>query len=345
MAAVLIRGTCDGAEQADFSLSGFVFHVDGGSSFIASVASPLRASLDDPCDPSTCSSVCGAEVKMSKVTLKNCCTVSVRFGTTRGRWARCDNSCILLEFPTLHKQLMSVLRKSDWKTAETIDTFCDIIVFKCDLPFDGFTRWTPAAATLASSLHILSSPFGIFAPDVFTSTVCSGIVSSIISDNGLFLSDARCLPGSAGGVVVTPSNGHLVGLSLGSLQRRNEQNVDIHVCMGAQLLLRALVISVQHAVRVGMWPSLAHPFALAPAPHSRMPGEPVSLDMHGMAVSDCVSLGSDACVGDACLPHEARPVTTASVAAASMTAASRAVVLLMAGTMWASGVIIDRCSY
>lgn len=313
--AVLIRGiTSESANSpaTDFSLSGLVFHVDEKSSYVASLGSLLRNSLDDHFDLLDTKFCDGLEIKISKARLKPGAAVSTRFTTPHGTWGTCDDACVLLEFPALRKSLSNVLRKSDWKSAEFIDTMCDIIIFKCNMPLTSFARWKPAAVSLATRLHILSSPFGVFAPDVFTNSICSGIVSTIISQNGLFLTDARCLPGSAGGAVVSLDN-HLLGMSLGNLQRQNEQNVDIHVCASANTLLCAAFSGHDCAVRAGIWES-----SLAPS----SPSTP-------SVFSGCVSLGAAACY----------PV---SGVAKHVDVASRAVVLLVAGAMWASGVIVDR---
>ena len=70
-----------------------------------------------------------------------------------------------------------------------------------------------AMATLSygCDIRIRSSPFGSLKPSLFMHTeVCGTVASSPSACSGLMLLDARCLPGSEGGVVVLSRDGQVL---------------------------------------------------------------------------------------------------------------------------------------
>ena len=56
---------------------------------------------------------------------------------------------------------------------------------------------------LGDSVCITGNPFGSFCPEVFFAAQSVGCVSKVLGDYGaVFLTDARCLPGCEGAMVV-----------------------------------------------------------------------------------------------------------------------------------------------
>lgn len=84
-----------------------------------------------------------------------------------------------------------------------------------------------ACVRRGQKVRVLSSPFGLAAPSVFQNSVTSGIISNVVNSGALYLTDARCLPGSEGGLV-TSIRGEWVGVVMGSLDvlRDGEEEED-----------------------------------------------------------------------------------------------------------------------
>ena len=52
-------------------------------------------------------------------------------------------------------------------------------------------------------MSVTGTPFGSFCPEVFLAAQSVGCVSKLLGDSGaVFLTDARCLPGCEGAMVV-----------------------------------------------------------------------------------------------------------------------------------------------
>lgn len=100
-----------------------------------------------------------------------------------------------------------------------------------------------------SAVVVVSSPFGLVSPSVFQNSLTTGIISNVVrwpvnsQHPTLYLTDARCLPGSEGGAVLN-AKGRLVGMIAPSFQRMDQTNLEL----GAIL----------------PWHSFAQPLGLAP---------------------------------------------------------------------------------
>eukprot|EP00931_Biecheleriopsis_adriatica_P050971 TRINITY_DN29530_c0_g1_i1.p1 TRINITY_DN29530_c0_g1~~TRINITY_DN29530_c0_g1_i1.p1 ORF type:complete len:630 (-),score=114.48 TRINITY_DN29530_c0_g1_i1:35-1924(-) len=76
---------------------------------------------------------------------------------------------------------------------------------------------------IGSAVRLLASPFGLLKPSVFLGAEVCGTISAVADDRSLLLLDARCLPGSEGGVVAAETgNGHLLPLALVAPPFRSE---------------------------------------------------------------------------------------------------------------------------
>eukprot|EP01133_Synstelium_polycarpum_P015393 gene15393-18255_t len=94
---------------------------------------------------------------------------------------------------------------------------------------------TLRSVQLANSLHekcgaqlsVVASPFGFISPTIFLNSVSSGILANRIAARpyarpALYLTDARCLPGSEGAGVFNTS-GQLVGLITAGIRPKDER--------------------------------------------------------------------------------------------------------------------------
>jgi len=81
-----------------------------------------------------------------------------------------------------------------------------------------------------SSLTVMSSPFGLVSPVVFQNSVTTGVLSnsmqSFNNTDTLYLTDARCLPGSEGGMVVD-SFGNTMGMLMPTLNRSDKSALEL----------------------------------------------------------------------------------------------------------------------
>ena len=63
---------------------------------------------------------------------------------------------------------------------------------------------SPKSLRKGADVYTMGTPFGALSPAVFMNSVSKGIVCNLTSpDNALFLTDARCIPGTEGGVILT----------------------------------------------------------------------------------------------------------------------------------------------
>ncbi|XP_039265899.2 peroxisomal leader peptide-processing protease-like [Styela clava] len=111
-----------------------------------------------------------------------------------------------------------------------------------------FDKLRCQASSLCTDFHIRtgqpietrSYPFGPDIMEIFTSAVSTGIISNVSLDKSLFLIDARCLPGSEGGSVITLVSHKLVGIIVAPLCWKNQELVGFSVCCSVQSIFSSL---------------------------------------------------------------------------------------------------------
>ncbi|GAM17860.1 hypothetical protein SAMD00019534_010350 [Acytostelium subglobosum LB1] len=86
---------------------------------------------------------------------------------------------------------------------------------------------TSVASRTGEKLTIIASPFGFISPTIFLNSVSSGILCNAIAARpydhpSLFLTDARCLPGSEGAAVFD-SHGHLVAVVTAPIRAKDDK--------------------------------------------------------------------------------------------------------------------------
>ena len=71
--------------------------------------------------------------------------------------------------------------------------------FRRSLPL----RYSNHIPTVGDQISLLGTPFGSFCPEVFLGSLSVGCVSKLLGREGeVFVSDARCLPGCEGAMVL-----------------------------------------------------------------------------------------------------------------------------------------------
>ena len=274
--------------------------------------------------------------------------------------------------PRENAYMQTLLGRAEWKQGKDLEYMCDILVLRCSLPGHPILArlpspdrlWQIAEPGVGDRVILISSPFGIFCPDVFLNAMAAGVVSVLSPSQGLFISDARCIPGSGGGAFVnvdacerrkevrqsaythgdigegnereTTETGQkqvvgngkgtgqgppfLSGLLLGDIQRAGGRSLELCICLSVSLARG----SVEAAL-------LAHPSL---AGHSQTPLSPWWYSTHVPRSNRLLP----ASALTARLPYHA----SSSRSPSSLRIAMEAIVLVSAGSMWASGVVLDR---
>jgi S1-C subfamily serine protease len=146
------------------------------------------------------------------------------------------------------------------------------------------------------NLTVVSSAFGLVSPEVFRNCVTQGVLSNVVGRDGgcVLLTDARCLPGSEGGMVLDRSSGALVGMVLPGVQRADATFVELGCILPARYVVSACGLVetvVKRELAAGLSPLL-------------LIGKQVGLVQVGTSWGSGVVVGSDLVVTCA---HVVRP--------------------------------------
>jgi hypothetical protein len=250
---VLVRAAreSDDGTVLDISLTGFLFHHTGDTALVATPADPLVGHYQTQ----------GEAVALSErllCTAKADCHLHVRLNIHAGCWMRARVAAVV-QHPKETARLDTVLKRAEWKRMLT-----DLLILECQLSgcrIPALPEIACAPAKAGMPLLLLAAPFGIFCPDAFANTISSGVVSTLIPDSDLFLSDVRGLPGAAGGLVIVRSEGRddLVGVLLGDLKRISNQSIEINLCINASFLLESFSLYLRWMAGAGFsLPSAVH---------------------------------------------------------------------------------------
>ncbi|NXJ05618.1 TYSD1 protease, partial [Odontophorus gujanensis] len=110
----------------------------------------------------------------------------------------------LLRCHAFARALPSTLSTAE-ECAEALPWFCWLRVPGLDAPDGTWTPWAPAD-TLHKGAALLAcgTPFGVLCPELFLNALSAGVLSNASGPHrALLLTDARCLPGTQGGPVLT----------------------------------------------------------------------------------------------------------------------------------------------
>jgi hypothetical protein len=228
------------------------------------------------------------------------------------------------------------------------------------------SRWACVPVRRGMPVHVVASPFGAFCPDVFANCISQGLVSATFAPAALFFTDARCLPGAAGGAVLvideknaarggsTRVGGNanadpqtraadscpplLGGLVLGELLRADGSMTEFALVLSSAALHRSLVALLDESARVpglqGARILLALPPLVLAASGPGTPRAMLTPPPHtGRPTKQSTASGS---LNDSDSVHSSSLEEVASIA-------SRCVVMIAAGSMWATGVVVDLC--
>jgi hypothetical protein len=313
---VRVSSSEDNAELLDISLSGFIVAISSELVFLVTVAEEIADSFQVD---STTPAYFAPDFKAFNGQLKENVNVHVRLPLGMDNWHKCSRSLCLLQFPRESKKLQQVLKRSEWKTAEKVELRCTIAVFSFPLPKNASLLQKSHAGTphQGQEIRTISSPFGIFCPDIFINSSSSGIVSMRIPSCSLFFTDSRAIPGVAGGLVQShhrppcTSPPEILGIELGPLQRIDGTPLDLHLCLAINPVLKAL--------------------------HATLPPSTFTI-----VFGDLDPFSSPCQCQPQLFPSLSSKAPPPALLEPSIVPASRAVVLVSAGSMWASGVVIDR---
>ncbi|XP_064634188.1 peroxisomal leader peptide-processing protease-like [Lineus longissimus] len=79
----------------------------------------------------------------------------------------------------------------------------DFKLHENDVIYRKLALLTPSDLAVGDNLYVLGTPFGDSSPHIFMNSVSKGILSIFGSKGALLLTDARCIPGEEGGIVLT----------------------------------------------------------------------------------------------------------------------------------------------
>ncbi|XP_072195935.1 peroxisomal leader peptide-processing protease [Excalfactoria chinensis] len=111
---------------------------------------------------------------------------------------------VLLRCHAFARALPGTLSTAEEST-EALPWFCWLRVPGLDTPGGTWTPWAPAG-TLHKGAALLAcgTPFGALCPELFLNALSTGVLSNATGPRrALLLTDARCLPGTQGGPVLT----------------------------------------------------------------------------------------------------------------------------------------------
>jgi hypothetical protein len=299
-AVVLVRAhhksTATENAVQEYSLSGVIVHACAEGMFIVTAAAPLRPIFSDEVEIDRTT-----ERTINTVKLGVSAHIDVRINAGNGIWM-VVRSVMLVRHPKESARVRSMVKPSEWDICD-LDYFCDLLLLRCD-PHEHASALALAMEVQdvrpGAPVLVAACPFGIFCPDAFAGALSSGVVAATVSDSHLFLTDARGLPGAAGGAVVPRADAPrafamVLGLVLGDLRRASGQHVEVNICLAWAFVLDAVAMCLR-----------AEPVCCTPQPRQ------------------------------AAAPGGVTAMTRA------VEAAGCSVVLIAAGSMWASGVILDR---
>ncbi|CAK9024490.1 Glyoxysomal processing protease [Durusdinium trenchii] len=162
---------------------------------------------------------------------------------------------------------------------------------------------------------IVSSPFGLVSPVVFQNSVTTGIVSNVMRwpasarEPCLYLTDARCLPGSEGGPVFD-SQGGLIGMVLPTLERGDQSSIELGAVIPLPLFREALGL--------------------------------LDAQGEGLSASETAGGPTAALLQPPLAPPLALPVGAVHRMEEAVSASSGSVVLICVNSSWGSGVLVSN---
>jgi len=133
----------------------------------------------------------------------------------------------------------------------TWEAYTAVAVLYARVPPHGIDKshqqlWSPCIRSAQNlcrgqPVWVAASPFGLVSPEVFCTSLSSGIVSNTIPSGSpvIIVTDARGLAGSEGGAVVD-SDGRLAAMLAPPLQRTDGTTSSLSICIAAEPIWRAL---------------------------------------------------------------------------------------------------------
>jgi len=177
---------------------------------------------------------------------------------------------------------------------------CSVAVLHADctglVAINDFERVT--AQHRGQPLRVIASAFGLVSPAVFRNCVTKGILSNVVGkDDALLLTDARCLAGSEGAMVLS-DDGRLVGMVLPPVPRQDATLIELGLALSLHAFWTALGLPPIPALGdegALLSPSPAVHLATAPAFPSRA-SEAVALVQVGGSWGSGVLVSADGLV-------------------------------------------------
>ncbi|GBG23797.1 Glyoxysomal processing protease, glyoxysomal [Hondaea fermentalgiana] len=200
---------------------------------------------------------------------------------------------------------------------------------------------------------VVCSPFGLVSPAVFQNSLTTGVISNVVrsfvaqEQSSLYLTDARCLPGSEGGAVFDAS-GHVIGMIAPSLQRMDQSNVELGAIIPWRVFAPALALDL-----------LPDGPATATDGSDEGPGEHATRYAdNGIFAQETACEGAHAVAREsagnellaagaplplrATAPHQKQFIPKLSSAEEAVKCAAASVVLIQVNTSWGSGIIVSE---